>query len=41
MSGRLQEGPNNEIDVSSLHSGKYQLYVIDRGDIYREIIQLN
>ena len=41
ISGRLQEGSNNEIDLSSLHRGKYQLYVIDEGNIHREIIHLN
>lgn len=41
ISGRLNEGSNNEIDISTLNKGKYQIYIIDEGDIHREIIQLN
>lgn len=41
ISGRLQKGDQNAIDLSSLRSGKYQLYIIDEGDIHREMINLN
>jgi len=41
LSGRLNSGKSHEIDLSSLNAGKYQLYLIDEGDILRKIISLN
>jgi hypothetical protein len=41
ISGRLHSGVQHQIDLSKLNSGRYQLYIIDEGDIKREIINLN
>ena len=41
ISGRLSIGGNHENDLRQLNSGKYQLYIIDEGDIKRKIINLN